>query len=191
MKVNFKELLGEKYTDEIASVLEPLESSLINNSGGQFIPKARFDQVNESKKLAELELEKLKNANLSDEEKRARDLEVMLNENKAIKSELNAAKIGKLFADSGIKNYDSIVKNITSEDFEKSEALAIGLIDTFKNNLGERDKEIERLKLTGTPKPDGAGTPDPIKTDYTYTELAEIKSKDEAKYKQIMAIRKK
>lgn len=193
MKVNFKELLGELYSDEIAGVLEPLESMLINNTNNTYIPKERFDQVNTQRKNFESELEKIRLAKLTDEEKAAEANAKMLEANKALQSELNLAKISKLFADSGIKEYESILKGVVTDDFEKSEALANSILTTMKLNVDERDKEIEKLKVGGTPKPDGIGGSgaDQIRTNYTYTELAELKAKDPAKYEQIITIKDK
>lgn len=188
MKVNFKELLGELYTDEIANVLDPVESKLVDITKGGYIPKDRFDTVNEAKKVAEAELEKVKLNSLTEEDRIAKISADKEQELATLKTELNYNKLGKLFADSGIKGYEDILKNVVNEDFEKSEILANSILGTLQANVSDRDKEIEKLKISITPKPvkEDTGGGGKVKENYSFTELAELKVTDPQKYDEVI-----
>lgn len=184
--MNFKELLGEKYTDEIASVLEGIKDKLLINDG-TYIPKTRFDQVNQKLKETQEETEKIRKSKMSDEEKNA---EALANAEKTVREytlKSNKLEVEKVFVSAGIKDYGTYIDNIVGENLEASLGVAKAITKTVQDSLAEKNAELEKLKLSGTPQPRGGeDNPSPNK-NLSYTELAKLKAQDPAAYEQYVA----
>lgn len=179
--LKLKELLGDKYTDELASVLEGVKDKLLVNDGS-YIPKSRFDQVNQKLKEAQEEAEKVRMSKLSEEEKNA---EVLANAEKTIKDytiKSNRLEVEKVFVGAGIKDYDSYIDSIVTENLEASLGVAKAISKTVLDSLAEKNAQIEKLKLEVTPQPKTGNPNDKVESKLNYTQLAELKSKDPAAY---------
>lgn len=184
--VDFKVLLGDKYTDELASVLEGISGQLLPNDGS-YIPKTRFDQVNTNLKKAQDELEAIRLSKLSDEEKNAeliRNAEAKVKEY-TIKS--NKLEVEKVFVNSGIKDYETYIDSIVGDNLENSLAVAKNIAKTVTDSLAEKNAEIEKLKLQGTPQPQGNGGNPQGGEKLNYTQLAELKATNPAAYEAYVA----
>lgn len=187
MKIDFKALLGDKYTDEIASVLDGISEKLLPNDGS-YIPKVRFDQVNEKLKAAQDEAEKVRVSKLSDDEKNAEKLAKADATIKEFTIKSNRLEVEKVFINSGIKDYAAYIDNIVSENLETSLAVAKNIAKTVTDSLAEKNAEIEKLKLQGTPQPPVVGNGDPKKPEkLNYTQLAELKASDPTAYDAYIA----
>lgn len=185
--MNFKELLGEKYTDEIASVLEGIKDKLLINDG-TYIPKTRFDQVNQKLKEAQEEAEKVRMSKMSEEEKNAEALAKAEQTIREYTLKSNKLEVEKVFVEAGIKDYSAYIDSIVGENLEASLNVAKAIAKTVQDSLAEKNAELEKLRLSVTPQPktDGDGGLDKNKK-LSYTEQALLKAKDPAAYEQYVA----
>lgn len=190
MKIDFKALLGEKYTDEIASVLDGISDKLLPNDG-TYIPKTRFEQVNERLKVAQDEAEKIRLSKLSDEEKNAEQLAKAELTIKEFTRKSNKLEVEKVFVNAGIKEYNSYIDNIVGEDLETSLAVANGIAKTVVDTLAEKNAEIEKLKLMSTPQPKSVDGNKKVNEKLNYTQLAQLKATDPAAYEAYVAAQPK
>ena len=184
--LDLKELLGEKYTDEVASVLDGIRDKLLINDGS-YIPKTRFDQVNLKLKEAQEEAEKVRLSKLSGEEKNA---EVLANAEKTIRDytiKSNRLEVEKVFVNAGIKDYGSYIDNIVGENLESSLGVAKAISKTVLDSLAEKNAQIEKLKLEGTPQPNLGSGGGKTFEKLSYTQLADLKAKDPAAYDTYIA----
>lgn len=187
MKIDFKALLGEKYTDEIAIVLDGISEKLLPNDGS-YIPKIRFDQVNEKLKAAQEEAEKVRVSKLSEDEKNAEKIAKADATIKEFTIKSNKLEVEKVFVNAGIKDYAAYIDNIVGENLETSLSVAKSIAKTVTDSLTEKNAEIEKLKLLGTPQPPVGGSGEPKKPNkLNYTELAELKANNPTAYDAYIA----
>lgn len=190
MAVNFRDLLGEKYTDEVASVLDGIKDKLLINDGS-YIPKSRFDQVNEKLKLVQDEAERVRVSKLSDDEKNAEKIAEAEATIKEFTIKSNKLEVEKVFINSGIKDYNSYIDSIVGENLEASLAVAKNIAKTVTDSLAEKNAEIEKLKLQGTPQPPTAGGGEPKPEKLNYTQLAELKANNPTAYEAYIQTQEK
>lgn len=181
MAVDFKKLLGEKYTDEIASVLGELESKLLVNDG-TYIPKTRFDEVNSKLKGLETQFEAQRVESLTADEKLTQALKnaELKADEYLIKS--NKLDVEKIFVAQGIKDYEGFIDDIVGKDKETSIKVAERIVASVKNAVATTSSELEKLKLINTPKPDISSKTTGTGDKLNWTELANLKASDPKAY---------
>ena len=164
-------------TEEIAAEVEKLVAEELKG----FIPKTRFDEVNEAKKEAEAEvkerdkqLEALKKAS-GDNEELQKQIESLQNANKAAKADYEAKikqmqienAVSNALKDAGAKNpatVKALLKDLEKAEIDDSGAVK-GLAEQLKA-IKESDaylfESAEPTKLAGaTPAATGTQTPTP------------------------------
>lgn len=161
--MNLKELLGEEFREDltVAEVLEiTSKMNLADLEKGDYVSLKKFkdkeaelttlktDKTNLAK-----ELEEIKRQGLGEVERLKLDLQEKEKSIKSIQLETNKAKITSMFVAKGLteSDYSGYIDQIVSDEFEKSEKLANGIIATIDNKLKESNAKIldYEMKLTG------------------------------------------
>ena len=171
--MNLKELLGEQFREDLTvAELNELTSkmNLVDLEKGDYVSLKKFkDKDSElqtlktDKSSLAKELEEIKRQGLGEVERLKLDLEAKDMAIKKAQLENNKAKIVNIFTQKGIAEteYIEYIDQIVSEDIEKSEKLANGIIKTIDNKLKDSSAKILDLetKLTGKggePNPAGS-----------------------------------
>lgn len=161
--MNLKELLGDQFREDL-TVTEVLEitskMNLVDLEKGEYVSLKKFQDrekelqtLKADKSTLAKQLEEIKTEGLSEVEK----LKLALQEKdaaiKQVQLDNNKAKVVNMFTAKGLTEaeYADYIDQIVSEDFEKSQKLANGIISTIDNKLKETNAKILDLetKLTG------------------------------------------
>lgn len=161
--MNLKELLGDQFREDL-TVTEVLEitskMNLVDLEKGDYVSLKKFQDrekelqtLKADKSTLAKQLEEIKTEGLSEVEK----LKLALQEKdaaiKQVQLDNNKAKVVNMFTAKGLTEaeYADYIDQIVSEDFEKSQKLANGIISTIDNKLKETNAKILDLetKLTG------------------------------------------
>lgn len=140
-----KKLIGDnyvptkKYSDDVANV------------------KKENKQLKDSIKEKDTEIEGYKNSQLTDEQKRQKDLEEIETTKRTLnieRSQIQAEKIlSKVIDDE--KELKNLVEGISSEDIETTKMLANNLVNTITKQKEATEAKVREELINSTPKPDG------------------------------------
>ena len=140
-----KKLIGDnyvptkKYSDDVANV------------------KKENKQLKDSIKEKDTEIEGYKNSQLTDEQKRQKDLEEIETTKRTLnieRSQIQAEKILSKVVDDE-KELKSLVEGISSEDIEATKMLANNLVNTITKQKEAAEAKVREELINNTPKPDG------------------------------------
>lgn len=140
-----KKLIGDnyvptkKYSDDVANV------------------KKENKQLKDSIKEKDTEIEGYKNSQLTDEQKRQKNLEEIETTKKTLnieRSQIQAEKILSKVVDDE-KELKSLVEGISSEDIEATKMLANSLVNTITKQKEATEAKVREELINNTPKPDG------------------------------------
>lgn len=189
--MEFLEKLFGEDTLSYNEFVEKLDGKRLLVNDGTYISKSRFDEVNNQKNEFATRIKEMEEANMSEEEKRQRQIEEANEIKSKYQLELSKLKASELFVKSEIEDYEDMLELVVSEDIERTEQLAQRQISRI---VAERQKIEDKLKkqyLESTPKPNTGGE-NPIsnnpfsKDGFNLTKQAELLQKDPemyAKYK--------
>lgn len=140
-----KKLIGDnyvptkKYSDDVANV------------------KKENKQLKDSIKEKDTEIEGYKNSQLTDEQKRQKDLEEIETTKRTLnieRSQIQAEKILSKVVDDE-KELKSLVEGISSEDIEATKMLANNLVNTITKQKESAEAKVREELINNTPKPGG------------------------------------
>lgn len=161
--MNLKELLGDQFREDL-TVAEGLEitskMNLVDLEKGEYVSLKKFQDrekelqtLKADKTTLAKQLEEIKTEGLTEVEKLKLALQEKDNAIKQVQLDNNKAKVVNMFTAKGLTEaeYADYIDQIVSEDFEKSQKLANGIISTIDNKLKETNAKILDLetKLTG------------------------------------------
>lgn len=161
--MNLKELLGDQFREDltVAEVLEiTSKMNLVDLEKGEYVSLKKFQDrekelqtLKADKTTLSKQLEEIKTEGLTEVEKLKLALQEKDNAIKQVQLDNNKAKVVNMFTAKGLTEteYADYIDQIVSEDFEKSQKLANGIISTIDNKLKETNAKILDLetKLTG------------------------------------------
>jgi hypothetical protein len=161
--MNLKELLGDQFREDltVAEVLEiTSKMNLVDLEKGEYVSLKKFQDrekelqtLKADKTTLAKQLEEIKTEGLTEVEKLKLALQEKDNAIKQVQLDNNKAKVVNMFTAKGLTEteYADYIDQIVSEDFEKSQKLANGIISTIDNKLKETNAKILDLetKLTG------------------------------------------
>lgn len=161
--MNLKELLGDQFREDltVAEVLEiTSKMNLVDLEKGDYVSLKKFQDrekelqtLKADKTTLAKQLEEIKTEGLTEVEKLKLALQEKDTAIKQVQLDNNKAKVVNMFTAKGLTEteYADYIDQIVSEDFEKSQKLANGIISTIDNKLKETNAKILDLetKLTG------------------------------------------
>lgn len=174
-----KKLIGDnyvptkKYSDDVSTV------------------KNEIKQLKTSIKEKDAEIEGYKNSQLTDEQKKQKDLDDIANTKRDLaieRSQIQAEKIlSKVVTDD--KELESLVKGISSEDIEATKVLATNLVETITKQKEATEAKIREELINDTPKPKGGEGDKPMTKEaflkLGYNEQVKYKIENPEGYKQL------
>lgn len=174
-----KKLIGDnyvptkKYSDDVTNV------------------KKENKQLKEDIKTMNTEIEGYKNSQLTDDQKKQKELDDIANTKRDLaieRSQIQAEKIlSKVITDD--KELESLVKDISKEDVEATKLLAQNIVNTITKQKEATEAKIREELINDTPKPTG-GEVDKIMTKekflkLDYNEQVKFKIENPEGYKQL------
>lgn len=174
-----KKLIGDnyvptkKYSDDVTTV------------------KNENKQLKTSIKEKDTEIEGYKNSQLTDEQKKQKELDDIANTRRDLaieRSQIQAEKIlSKVVTDD--KELESLVKGISSEDIEATKMLAQKFVDTITKQKEATEAKIREELINDTPKPKGGEQDKPMTKEaflkLGYNEQVKYKIENPEGYKQL------
>lgn len=174
-----KKLIGDnyvptkKYSDDVTTV------------------KNENKQLKTSIKEKDTEIEGYKNSQLTDDQKKQKELDDIANTKRDLaieRSQIQAEKIlSKVVSDD--KELESLVKGISSEDMEATKVLAQNLVDTITKQKEATEAKIREELINDTPKPTGGEQDKPMTKEaflkLGYNEQVKFKTENPEGYKQL------
>ena len=174
-----KDLIGDnyvptkKYSDDVTTV------------------KNENKQLKTSIKEKDTEIEGYKNSQLTDEQKKQKELDDIANTKRDLaieRSQIQAEKIlSKVVADD--KELESLVKGISSEDMEATKTLAQELVNTITKQKEATEAKIREELINDTPKPTGGEQDRPMTKEaflkLSYNEQVKFKTENPEGYRQL------
>lgn len=174
-----KDLIGDnyvptqKYSDDVVNV------------------KKENKQLKDDIKARDTEIEGYKNSQLTDEQKKQKELEDIANAKRDLaieRSQIQAEKIlSKVITDD--KELESLVKDISKEDIEATKLLAQNIVNTITKQKEATEAKIREELINDTPKPKGGEQDKPMtKEEFLklgYDKQWEYKQKNPEGYKQL------
>lgn len=174
-----KKLIGDnyvptkKYSDDVTTV------------------KNENKQLKTSIKEKDTEIEGYKNSQLTDEQKKQKELDDIANTRRDLaieRSQIQAEKIlSKVVTDD--KELESLVKGISSEDIEATKMLAQKFVDTITKQKEATEAKIREELINDTPKPTGGEQDKPMTKEaflkLGYNEQVKFKIENPEGYKQL------
>ncbi len=170
--------------------------------GDNYVPTIKYseDVVNvkkENKTLKEIlktkdtEIEGYKNSQLTDDQKKQKELDDIANTKRDLaieRSQIQAEKIlSKVVTDD--KELESLVKGISSEDMEATKTLAQELVSTITKQKEATEAKIREELINDTPKPKGGEQDKPMTKEtfskLSYNEQVKFKIENPEGYKQL------
>lgn len=175
-----KKLIGDnyvptkKYSDDVANV------------------KKENKQLKDDIKTMNTEIEGYKNSQLTDDQKKQKELDDIANTKRDLaieRSQIQAEKIlSKVVTDD--KELESLVKGISSEDMEATKMLAQNLVDTITKQKEATEAKIREELINDTPKPTGGEQDKPMTKEafskLSYNEQVKYKIENPEGYKQLV-----
>lgn len=154
--MDLKKLLGEKYTEELATLLESNLKNYVLNDNGQYVPKERFNEVNEQFKNAKNQLKTIEDKNKTAEQLVAEKLAEAENLKKQYNVELNKVDVLKVLSASGMVGAEDIANSIVSDNKEDSLTKAKMLADNWATSAQKLKETFEKEHSNiEPPKPSG------------------------------------
>ena len=198
-----KEAIEKVLSDETYTTNEERVNAITKELGTLVFPKDKFDDINKRLKKTEAdytalqtEYEDFKKSKMTDDEKREAEKAEFEKQKKANAIEKNDLAVQKLLLKNGIEikdddvEFQNILKNIISEDEEKTMSLANGFISFINKTKDTTQKQTTTDLLKGTPKPVGGGADSSSslsKVDVLKKEYEEaVKEKDQIRQTQLM-----
>lgn len=174
-----KKLIGanyvptEKYSNDVSSV------------------KKENKTLKDTLKTKDTEIEGYKNSQLTDDQKKQKELDDIANTKRDLaieRSQIQAEKIlSKVVTDD--KELESLVKGISSEDIEATKVLAQNLVDTITKQKEATEAKIREELINDTPKPTGGEQDKPMTKEaflkLGYNEQVKYKIENPEGYKQL------
>lgn len=174
-----KKLIGgsyvplKKYTDDVATV------------------KKENKELKDAVKNQNTEIEGYKNSQLTDDQKKQKELEDIANTKRELaieRSQIQAEKIlSKVITED--KELESLVKGISSENIEATKVLATNLVDTITKQKEATEAKIREELINDTPKPKGGEANKPMTKEkffkLSYNEQVKYKIENPEGYKQL------
>ncbi len=174
-----KKLIGDnyvptkKYSDDVATV------------------KNENKQLKATIKEKDTEIDGYKTSQLTDEQKKQKDLEDIAKTKKDLaieRSQIQAEKIlSKVVTDD--KELESLVKGISNEDIEATKKLANNLVNTITKQKEATEAKIREELINDTPKPKGGEEDKPMTKEkffkLGYNEQVKYKIENPEGYKQL------
>lgn len=174
-----KKLIGDnyvpfkKYTDDVSTV------------------KKENKELKDTVKNQNTEIEGYKNSQLTDDQKKQKELDDIANTKRDLaieRSQIQAEKIlSKVVTDD--KELESLVKGISSEDIEATKMLATNLVDTITKQKEATEAKIREELINDTPKPTGGEGDKPMTKEtflkLDYNEQVKYKIENPEGYKQL------
>ncbi len=157
-----KDKITEILNDETLETVEEKVDKLSKELALLVVPKDKYNTLSErvknlesEKKTVQDELDALKEQNMTDEQKRQKDLEDLAKQKRELALATNKMKAKDLFQNANIDNeqIESLLDKVVSEDETKTTELANSFIEILQTKVNETKKETETNLLTGTPKP--------------------------------------
>ena len=157
-----KDKITEVLNDETLETIEDKVEKLSKELALLVIPKDKYNTL--SDRVKNLETEKnelqekydaLEKQNMTDEQKKQKELEDIAKEKKELALEKNKYKAKDLFKQANIddEQIESLLDKVVSEDETKTTELANSFIEILQTKVNETKKQTETNILTGTPKP--------------------------------------
>ena len=174
-----KKLIGanyvptKKYSDDVATV------------------KNENKQLKNDIKAKDTEIEGYKNSQLTDDQKKQKELENIANTKRDLaieRSQIQAEKIlSKVITDD--KELESLVKDISKEDIEATKLLAQNIVNTITKQKEATEAKIREELINDTPKPTGGEGDKPMTKEtfskLSYNEQVKCKIENPEGYKQL------
>jgi len=174
-----KKLIGDnyvpfkKYTDDVSTV------------------KKENKELKDTVKNQNTEIEGYKNSQLTDDQKKQKELDDIANTKRDLaieRSQIQAEKIlSKVVTD--YKELESLVKGISSEDIEATKMLATNLVDTITKQKEATEAKIREELINDTHKPKGGEADKTMTKDkfskLSYNEQVKFKIENPEGYKQL------
>lgn len=174
-----KKLIGanyvptKKYSDDVATV------------------KNENKQLKNDIKAKDTEIEGYKNSQLTDDQKKQKELENIANTKRDLaieRSQIQAEKIlSKVITDD--KELESLVKDISKEDIEATKLLAQNIVNTITKQKEATEAKIREELINDTPKPTGGEGDKPMTKEtfskLSYNEQVKYKIENPEGYKQL------
>lgn len=174
-----KKLIGanyvptEKYSNDVSSV------------------KKENKTLKDTLKTKDTEIEGYKNSQLTDDQKKQKELDDIANTKRDLaieRSQIQAEKIlSKVVTDD--KELESLVKGISSEDIEATKTLAQELVSTITKQKEATEAKIREELINDTPKPTGGEQDKPMTKEtfskLSYNEQVKYKIENPEGYKQL------
>jgi len=163
----------KKYSDDVSSV------------------KKENKSLKDSIKVKETEIENYKNSQLTDEQKRQKELEEIETTRKSLnleRSQLQAEKIlSKVINDE--KELKSLVDGISMEDMEATKLMANNIVETIIKQKEVTEAKVREELINSTPKPNGGEQDKPMTKEsfvkLSYNEQVKYKTENPEGYKQL------
>lgn len=157
-----KDKITEVLNDETLETIEDKVEKLSKELALLVIPKDKYNTL--SDRVKNLETEKnelqekydaLEKQNMTDEQKKQKELEDIAKEKKELALEKNKYRAKDLFKQANIddEQIESLLDKVVSEDETKTTELANSFIEILQTKVNETKKQTETNILTGTPKP--------------------------------------
>lgn len=157
-----KDKITEVLNDETLETIEDKVEKLSKELALLVIPKDKYNTLSDRVKNLETEKQELQEKydalekqNMTDEEKKKKDLEDLENQKRELALEKNKYKAKELFQNAKIddEQIESLLDKVVSDDETKTTELANSFIEILKTKVDETKKQTETNLLTGTPKP--------------------------------------
>lgn len=174
-----KKLIGDnyvptkKYADDVASV------------------KKENKTLKDDIKTKDAKIEEYKNSQLTDEEKKQKELEEIETTKRSLnieRSQIQAEKIlSKVIDDE--KELKSLVEGISNEDIETTKMLANNLVETITKQKAATEAKVREELINSTPKPNGGNNDTPMTKEkfmtLSYSEQVKYKEENPEGYRQL------
>ena len=197
-----KEAIEQVLSDETYTTNDEKVNAITSALGDLVFPKDKFNDLNKRLKKTEseyaalqTEYEDFKKSKMTDDEKREAERIEFEQQKKANAIEKNDLAVQKLLLKNGIEVKDDDIelqqtlKNIVSEDAEKTMSLANSFISILNKTKDLTQKETTSNLLSQTPKPIGGSDSSSSlsKVDMLKKEYEEaVKNKDQIRQTELM-----
>ncbi|MCI8273538.1 MAG: hypothetical protein HFJ55_05600 [Clostridia bacterium] len=153
--------------------------------------KKENKQLKSDIKAKNTEIEGYKNSQLTDDQKKQKELEDIANTKRDLaieRSQIQAEKIlSKVITDD--KELECLVKDISKEDIEATKLLAQNIVNTITKQKEATEAKIREELINDTPKPTGGEADEVMTKDkfskLSYNEQVKFKIENPEGYKQL------
>jgi len=164
---NLKTLLGSDFKDGMTSdeIVEVLSNkNLADLSKGEYVAKAKFDDVSKTKSNYEKQLADIRNANLTEQEKSAAENKALQEKLSTLQKQVTKSEIEKILIGTGLsdKEYGDFIDTMVLDDHDKSVMLASNFSKILKDKIvnAQNVAVTEATRATTIPpKPQSATQP--------------------------------